>query len=274
MHQVVSVAFSPDGSRIASGSYDNTIRICDVEIGQQIGNVLTGHKGSVECITFSPDGLRIASGSADQAIRIWDISESTLQPWPTVLTYNHQRHYTELYLSPNGPKSLILWIPHSFRDLNFMWFPSTMVISKARTVILRFDNVHWGPDWEKIKKWHVIAIFPQLIINLCSYKHRRHVVRQLWIMELIKVCTMRWQPCSNIYLHGHISWVLCHPSNMDNGLWCWCHQRPRTPATRSAVMSARSQQRRAALGGCTRGTRQRWVCKGAMGSKQTRRWLM
>ncbi len=55
---MTSVAFSPDGTRIASGSDDNTVRVWDAATGQPIGEPLTGHTGSVHSVAFSPDGHR------------------------------------------------------------------------------------------------------------------------------------------------------------------------------------------------------------------------
>ncbi|KAI6127339.1 WD40-repeat-containing domain protein [Pisolithus sp. B1] len=70
---VFSVAYSPDGRRIASGSADKTVCIWDAERHVQIGRPLEGHDSLVFSVTFSPDGKKIVSGSADSTVRLWDI---------------------------------------------------------------------------------------------------------------------------------------------------------------------------------------------------------
>jgi WD40 repeat protein len=70
---VTSVAFSPDGTTLASASADETIRLWDVATGQQIGEPLQGHTDGVNSMAFSPDGTTLASASADETIRLWDM---------------------------------------------------------------------------------------------------------------------------------------------------------------------------------------------------------
>jgi len=74
---VLSVAFSPDGETLASGSSDNTIKLWDVSSGVLL-RTLTGHTGNVLSVAFSPDGKTLASGSSDDTIKLWDESRGAL----------------------------------------------------------------------------------------------------------------------------------------------------------------------------------------------------
>jgi WD40 repeat protein len=69
-HTVFSVAFSPDGTRIASGSKDGTVRLWDTATGKPIGPPLTGHTDYVYSVAFSPDENVIVSGSTDNTLRL------------------------------------------------------------------------------------------------------------------------------------------------------------------------------------------------------------
>ena len=70
---VMSVAFSPDGKRILSGSQDETLKLWDAETGQET-LTLKGHSGAVMSVAFSPDGKRLASASADTTAKLWEIA--------------------------------------------------------------------------------------------------------------------------------------------------------------------------------------------------------
>ncbi len=71
--KVLGVAFSPHGSTLASGGYDNIIHLWDVWTGKS-KKTLRGHTDGVSSVAFSPDGKILASGSWDDTIRLWDVS--------------------------------------------------------------------------------------------------------------------------------------------------------------------------------------------------------
>jgi serine/threonine protein kinase len=70
---VSSIAFSPDGRRLASGSFDYRIKLWNVASGEKI-RTLSGHTNFVRSVAFSPDGRTLASASDDHSIKLWDVA--------------------------------------------------------------------------------------------------------------------------------------------------------------------------------------------------------
>ena len=68
---VWSVAYSPDGQHIISGSGDKSVKIWDAATGNCL-QTLTGHTSHVFSVAYSPDGQHIVSGSFDKSVKIWD----------------------------------------------------------------------------------------------------------------------------------------------------------------------------------------------------------
>jgi WD40 repeat protein len=78
---VVTLAFSPNGNILASGSHDGTVRLWDVNTGQCL-KTLRGHSDRVLTVSFSPDGNTLASGSSDRTIKLWQVSDGKcLETW-------------------------------------------------------------------------------------------------------------------------------------------------------------------------------------------------
>ncbi|KAF9490239.1 hypothetical protein BDN71DRAFT_1498685 [Pleurotus eryngii] len=180
---VTSVAFSPDGAQIVSGSSDKTIRIWDAGTGQQVGDALTGHEDWVRSVAFSPDGTKIVSGSSDRTIRIWDAAtrwqlQGAAAFSATVFSNtakghgNYMRTNDALYKprcppprpfvrrgewlcyasNPGFPDAHILWIPPVFGDCIMMLYPCLMAISTQKLIFLKIQDIAIGPRWKDIHK--------------------------------------------------------------------------------------------------------------------------
>jgi WD40 repeat protein len=95
---VQSVAFSPVGKTLASGSIDLTIRLWDVATHQQVGQPLTGPANWAQSVAFSPDSKTLATGGFG-TIRLWDVT--THQQVGQPLT-GHANVVWSLAFSPDG----------------------------------------------------------------------------------------------------------------------------------------------------------------------------
>ncbi|QRV79031.1 WD40 repeat-like protein [Ceratobasidium sp. AG-Ba] len=98
-YEIISIAYSPCGRRIASGSADRTVRVWDADTGTQIGEPLVGHEDLVTSVAYSPDGRYIVSGSGDGTVRIWDTETGAQIGEPLV---GHEDPVTSVTYSPDG----------------------------------------------------------------------------------------------------------------------------------------------------------------------------
>ena len=82
---------------LASGSYDNTVHLWDVESGA-LKTILIGHTGRVTSVSFSPDGLTLASASWDATVHLWDVESGALK----ITLTGHTHPVASVSFSPDG----------------------------------------------------------------------------------------------------------------------------------------------------------------------------
>ncbi|MBL7187157.1 MAG: protein kinase [Phycisphaerae bacterium] len=160
---VYTVAYSPDGKRIASAGVERTIKIWDVASGDEV-MTLRGHENWIWWIAFSPDGRRIVSSSNDKTIKVWDANNGT----EMMTLRGHHELVWSVVFSPDGKriasgnwnKTIKVWDVASGNEL-------ITLRGHAKAV----SNVVFSPDgerifstgyWGAIKEWDP-AIKPDVL---------------------------------------------------------------------------------------------------------------
>ena len=135
---VAGVAFRPDGKKLASASYDRTVRVWDVASGK-LERTITSHSDFVHAVAFTPDGKHLVSGSKDRSARLSDADTGAGK-----LTFgDREEDVLGVAVHPDG-KSIVV----SGREPALMWWnPETGV--KIRSVGGHRGAVHeiaFSPD--------------------------------------------------------------------------------------------------------------------------------
>jgi WD40 repeat protein len=138
---VTSLAWSPDGSKIATASEDDTVKVWDVAGGRK-PLTLRGHKKSVTSVAWSPDGSKLASASEDYTVKVWEAASGReLQPLK-----GHQDAVTSVAWSPDGSKlattssdqTVKVWEGRSGREL--------LTVKSG----IAFLCIAWSPDGTRL----------------------------------------------------------------------------------------------------------------------------
>ncbi len=137
-----SLAWSPDGSRLAAGCKDNSIRIWDIHT-RSSASVLRGHADWVGTLAWSPSGRYLASGSDDRTIRIWDIEH----PGNSTVHSGHQNYVDGLSWAPDERRLATCSADWTIRiwDLTSTKQPHVLTGHEKRV-----HAVAWSPDSQRL----------------------------------------------------------------------------------------------------------------------------
>ena len=99
--RVEAVAFSPDGTRVLTGSTDGTAWLWDGATSKLVAT-LAGHTSYLHAAAFSPDGARVLTGSEDSTARLWDAATGKA----VATLAGHTGFVTAVAFSPDGTRVL------------------------------------------------------------------------------------------------------------------------------------------------------------------------
>ncbi len=135
---ILSVAFSPDGKYVLTGSNDHTARLWDAATGKKV-RVFKGHSDGVSSVAFSPDGKFVLTGSWDKTVRLWDFATGK----ETRRFKGHALVFSSVAFSPDGR----LVVAASLEGALVIWDAATgKETRKIACDMDRLYSVAYSPD--------------------------------------------------------------------------------------------------------------------------------
>ena len=186
-----AVAWSPDGSKIATGSCDNTAQVWGIANNKQIAAIQ--HKDWVNTVAWSPDGSKIATASSDHTAQVWDITNKRL-----IATIQHEDGVNAVAWSPDGSKIATASNDNSAQ----VWDIST---NKLVVTIQHQGSVYtvaWSPDGTKSATGSIDGTAQVWDIStnklVFTIQHKKAVNAVAWTPDGSRIATGSWDGTAQI----------------------------------------------------------------------------
>lgn len=169
---VRSVAFSPNGDELLSGSDDKTLRLWDIETGELL-RTYVGHQAAVLSVAYSPDGKYLASGSSDGTVRLWlpyiDMGAGIFD--------KHKADVVSVNFSPDGERIVSASCDNTVRIWNHSMREEELVFDRHERPVFSADfdkegnRIISAAKDGKVRVWEIepLRFEPKLEINTRSY---------------------------------------------------------------------------------------------------------
>jgi WD40 repeat protein len=136
------VAFSADGQRLASSSWDKTVKVWDAATGACV-QTLEGHGDGVSSVAFSADGQRLASSSWDKTVKVWDAATGAcVQMLEIDLVVAH--------LSFDPMTNFLLSTDIRFLNLDLPALPPAIDNQSTDAILWGFCHSDWGTSTDGV----------------------------------------------------------------------------------------------------------------------------
>ncbi len=140
--RVYAVVWSPDGTRIVSGSSDETVQVWDADTGNLVCTY-RGHFNSVDAVSWSPSGICIASGGADGTVQVWDATDGSH-------VYSYRGHSERVNAVSWSPDSKRLASASNDKTVQIWDATDGSHVYSYRGHSERVNAVVWSPDGTRI----------------------------------------------------------------------------------------------------------------------------